>query len=57
LPVSFIAIPLLYSRDGHQQVLSSIDPSSARIDDFVSLKDRESKAERRQGSMGNKIED
>jgi hypothetical protein len=32
------------------------DPSSARVQDFVSLTERESKEERHEGTLGNKIE-
>jgi len=57
LPVSFIAIPLLYKGKSDLEVFSSIDPSTAFVEDFVNLKDRESRAERQQGTLGNKITD
>ena len=56
LPVSFIAIPLIYSGKTDPEAFSGIDAASALSGDFVSLKDRESKAERYQGTLGNKIE-
>jgi hypothetical protein len=57
LEVSFIAIPLIYKGKSDPKVFSGIDPSSAFVEDFVSLKDRESKADRYQGTLGNKIEE
>ena len=57
LQVSFIAIPLLYNGNVGPEAFSEIDPSSAFVVDFVSLKDRETKEERYQGTLGNKIEE
>ena len=57
LQVSFIAIPLLYNGNVGPEAFSGIDPSPAFVVDFVSLKDRETKEERYQGTLGNKIEE
>jgi hypothetical protein len=57
LKVSFIAIPLLYNGNVGPEAFSGIDPSPAFVEDFVSLTERESKEERHQGTLGNKIED
>jgi uncharacterized SAM-binding protein YcdF (DUF218 family) len=56
LQVSFIPLSLTALGNAEPAVFSEIDPSSAHVQDFVSLTERESKEEQHEGTMGNKIE-
>ena len=55
LPVSFIPITPFSIGKEDPATFSGIDPSTAFVEGFVSLVDRESKSERFQGTLGNKI--
>jgi hypothetical protein len=55
IPVSFISITKLSGGKIDHAGFPNIDPSSAFVEDFASLKERESRKERHQGTLGNKI--
>jgi hypothetical protein len=55
LPVSFVSITKISGGKIGKSAFTSIDPSSAYVKDFASLKDRESRKERQEGTLGNKI--
>lgn len=56
LQVSFIPLSLPALGNAEPVNFTKIDPSPAHVDEFVSLTERESKEERHEGTMGNKIE-
>jgi hypothetical protein len=47
----------LQYRKVDSEVFSSIDPFTAYVEEFVSLRERESKEERHQGMLGNRMEE
>ena len=57
LPVSFVPITLISLQKNIRQDFSEINPSTALVNNFVSLKERESREERFQGTLGNKIDE
>ena len=57
LPVSCISITKPFMGKSQEFTFKPIDPTLAFMEDFVSLKDRESRSERLQGTLGNHIED
>lgn len=56
LPVSFIPLSLISLSNSDPINLTAIDPSSAHVDEFISLTERETREERLQGTLGNRIE-
>lgn len=55
LPVCFIPITIAIIGTSNSNGFLAIDPSTAYVEDFVSLKERETKSERFQGTLGNNI--
>ncbi len=55
LPVSFIPIMITSILKVNQGRFPDIDPSTAFVNNFVNLKDRESRSDRFQGTLGNNI--
>lgn len=56
LPVTFIPLSLISMRNADPVSLSAIDPSAVYADGFISLLERETREERQQGTLGNRID-
>ena len=56
LPMTFIPLSLISMRNADPVSLSAIDPSAAYADGFISLLERETREERQQGTLGNRID-